>query len=132
MGAADDIKKGLTKTLATFTAQRKAEEKQSFTIRYRSSRMREVRGEYQTEVANKVMAHCYMKVSDNNTLPALVRQIFYVARPLIEQQTGKPPTYHYFSQRCCLTTSICTVCNVQIGTWSMMTAAILWSRTPAA
>ena len=51
-----------------------------------------------TEAADEVMAECYMKASDNNTLPATARQIFYVARPLIEEQTDKPLSYSYFSQ----------------------------------
>ena len=98
MGAADDIKKGLTKNLATFTKQRKAEEKSISAGRWRTSRLREVRGEYQTEAANAVMRECYMKASDDNRLPANVRQIFYVARPLLEERTGKPLDYAYFSQ----------------------------------
>ena len=89
MGAADDIKRGLTKSLANFTKQRKAEEKHSSAGRWRTSRMMEVRGKFLIEAANEVMEECYMKVSDNNKLPALVRQIFYVARPLIEEQTDK-------------------------------------------
>ena len=44
------------------------------------------------------MDECYMKASDNNRLPATARQIFYVARPLIEEQTDKPLSYAYFSQ----------------------------------
>src|SRR5215469_15468432 len=44
------------------------------------------------------MEECYMKASDNNQLPATARQIFYVARPLIEEQTDKPLSYKYFSQ----------------------------------
>jgi hypothetical protein len=83
MGAADDIKKGLTKNLANLTKQRKAEEKQSSALRWRRSRMTQVRGEYMTEAANAVMRACYMKASDNNQLPATARQIFYVARPLL-------------------------------------------------
>jgi hypothetical protein len=98
MGAADDIKKGLTKSLANFTKQRKAEEKHSSAGRWRASRMTEVRGKYLTEAANEVMEECYMKASDNNRLPATARQIFYVARPLIEEQTDKPLRYDYFSQ----------------------------------
>jgi hypothetical protein len=98
MGAADDIKKGLTKNLANFTKQRKAEEKHTSAGRWRRSRMTEVRGEYQNEAADAVMRECYMKVSDDNQLPALVRQIFYVARPLIEERTDKPLSYVYFSQ----------------------------------
>jgi hypothetical protein len=98
MGAADDIKQGLTKNLASFTKQRKAEEKQSSAMRYRTARVTEVRGMYQTEAANQVMEECYMKVSDNNQLPANARQIFYVARPLIEGMTDRPLGYNYFSQ----------------------------------
>ena len=51
-----------------------------------------------TEAANGVMRECYMKASDNNQLPATARQIFYVARPLIEERTDKPLAYSYFSQ----------------------------------
>jgi hypothetical protein len=98
MGAADDIKKGLTKNLANFTKQRKAEEKHESAGRWRRSRMLEARGKYLIEAANEVMAECYMKASDNNRLPATARQIFYVARPLIEKQTDKPLSYSYFSQ----------------------------------
>ena len=95
MGAADDIKKGLTEGLKTFTKQRKAEEKQSSAGRWRLSRMTEVRGKFVKEAANE---ECYMKASDNNRLPATARQIFYVARPLIEELTDRPLTYPYFSQ----------------------------------
>jgi hypothetical protein len=98
MGAAHDIKQVLTKNLATFTKQRKAEEKHASAGRFRRTRMIEVRGEYLTEAANAVMVECYMKVSDNDRLPAKVRQIFYVARPLIEERTEKPLEYGYFSQ----------------------------------
>jgi hypothetical protein len=98
MGAAHDIKKGLTKNLANFTKQRKAEEKHISAGRWRMSRMTEVRGMYLIEAANEVMAECYMKASDNNRLPATARQIYYVARPLIEERTDKPLGYSYFSQ----------------------------------
>ena len=87
MGAADDLKRGLTKSLANFTKQRKAEEKQAGALRWRRSRMMEVRGKFLIEAANEVMEECYMKASDDNRLPATARQIFYVARPLIEEQT---------------------------------------------
>jgi hypothetical protein len=98
MGAADDIKKGLTKNLANFTKQRKAEEKHASAGRWRRSRMTEVRGMYLIEAANEVMEECYNKASDNGRLPATARQIFYVARPLVEEQTDKPLTYSYFRQ----------------------------------
>jgi hypothetical protein len=98
MGAADDIRQGLTKSLASFTKQRKAEEKYSYTARYRMARVTEVRGKFLTEAANEVMEECYNKASDSGRLPATARQIFYVARPLVEEQTEKPLVYSYFSQ----------------------------------
>ena len=98
MGAADDLKKGLTKNLANFTKQRKVEEKNYSARRWRMSRMTKVRGTYLTEAADEVMRDCYMKASDNNRLPANARQVFYVARPLIEGRTDKPLQYAYFSQ----------------------------------
>jgi hypothetical protein len=93
MGAADDIKQGLKKNLTTFTKQRVAEEKNAGAGRFRTSRMIEVRGIFLSEAADEVMEECYLKASDNNQLPATARQIFYVARPLIEEQTGKPLSY---------------------------------------
>ena len=123
MGAADDIKKGLTKNLANFTKQRKAEEKHVSAGRWRMSRMMEVRGKYLTEAADEVMEECYMKASDNNRLPATARQIFYVARPLIEEQTDKPLSYAYFSQTL-LPNFVNEHPDVAIGMWSMTTAGI--------
>jgi hypothetical protein len=98
MGAADDIKKGLAESLKTFTKQRKSEEKQSSAGRWRQSRMVEARGEFLTEASDAIMAEAYMKASDNNTLPATARQVFYVARPLLQDRTDKPLIYSYFSQ----------------------------------
>ena len=63
MGAADDIKKGLTKTLANFTKQRKAEEKHISARRWRTSRMMEVRGMSLTKAVNAVIVEAYMEVS---------------------------------------------------------------------
>jgi hypothetical protein len=98
MSAPDNIKKGLTEGLKTYTKQRKSEEKQSSNYRWRESRMKEVRGMFFKEAAEEVMEECYMKASGNNTLPAQARQVFYVARPLIEERTDKPLRYDYFSQ----------------------------------
>ena len=38
-------------------------------------------------------------LDDLDRLPANARQIFYVARPLIEERTDKPLRYDYFSQK---------------------------------
>ena len=115
MGAADQIKKGLTKNLANFTKQRKAEEKQSSAGRWRTSRMREVRGVYLTEAADEVMEESYLKASDGSRLPATARQIYYVARPLIEQRTDKPLDYAYFSQ-----TLLPNYVNEHGGSWDVV------------
>lgn len=99
MGAADNIKKGLTEGLKTFTKQRKAEERSSGAGRWRSSRMTEVRGDYMTEIVEKLMEECYMKVSDGDTLPATARQLWYSVSPLaMAAAEGRPLLYQYFSQ----------------------------------
>jgi AAA+ ATPase superfamily predicted ATPase len=76
----------------------KAEEKQNSAGRWRRSRMVEARGEFLTEASDAIMEECYMKASDNNTLSAHARQIFYVARPLLEERTERAVKYDYFSQ----------------------------------
>lgn len=43
----------------------------------------------QKDAALKVCAEAYMQASAGNTLPTMFRQIYYVARPLIEQLSGK-------------------------------------------
>jgi hypothetical protein len=98
MGAADDITKGLAEGLKTFTKQIKAEEKQSSSGRWRRQRMIEARGEFLTEASDAIMEEAYMKASDNNTLPATARQVFYVARPLLQDRTQKEVEYSYLSQ----------------------------------
>jgi len=50
------------------------------------------------QAAYEVMEEAYMKVSANNTLPALVRQVFYQARPLVQTKTDKPLEDQYFTQ----------------------------------
>ena len=60
--------------------------------------MIEARGEFLTEASDAIMEEAYMKASDNNTLPATARQVFYVARPLLQDRTDKPLIYSYFSQ----------------------------------
>ena len=98
MGAADDMKKGLTEGLKTFTKQRKAEEKNSGAGRWREPRMKEARGMFLKEAAEEVLEESFMKASGNGSLPTLARQIYYVARPLFENLTDKALLYSYFSQ----------------------------------
>src|SRR5258705_11114010 len=53
----------------------------------------------QKDATWEVMEVAYMAASGHDTLPALVRQIFYQARPKIMQLTDdKHLDYNYFSQ----------------------------------
>jgi hypothetical protein len=53
----------------------------------------------QKEAAAEVLEAAYMKASDNGQLPATARQIYYTARPLMLELTGKTVlNYSYFSQ----------------------------------
>jgi hypothetical protein len=98
VGAADDIKEGLTKTLGPFTKQMKAEERRYGAGRWRAARLTKIRVMPLTEAAFQVMEQCYLKVSDNGSLPAMARQMFYAAKPLIQKLTERPLEYGYFSQ----------------------------------
>ncbi|MHB8953848.1 MAG: toprim domain-containing protein [Pirellulaceae bacterium] len=50
------------------------------------------------DAARRVMEAAYMKASNNNTLPALARQIMYTARGPIQDLTGEPLDARYFTQ----------------------------------
>ncbi|MBA7632897.1 hypothetical protein ES703_40453 [subsurface metagenome] len=51
------------------------------------------------EAAHRVMKPAYLKASDDNTLPATVRQIMYAARPRILELTGRDKLKsEYFTQ----------------------------------
>src|SRR2546430_5767516 len=91
----DMIEKGTRK----WTRQKKAEEKYPGKVRYRHSRMTMERAMTQKAAAWKVLEQAYMAASANNTLPAMARQIYYQARPLIMKLTYvKELAYGYFSQ----------------------------------
>ena len=77
--------------------------------------MTQVRGMYLTEAADEVMEECYLKASDGGRLPATARQIYYVARPLIEERTDKPLDYAYFSQ-----TLLPNYVNEHGGSWDVV------------
>jgi hypothetical protein len=97
---AKDILDCVQTTTAPWTRQRKSEERQARNVRYRHSRMTtwEPRTT-QKDAAWKVMGPAYMAASDNGTLPASARQIYYQARPKIMALTDdKPLIYNYFSQ----------------------------------
>jgi hypothetical protein len=88
---------GVTKK---WTKQRKAEERDRSARQRRDERMivRE-RPLNQIEAAEEAMRDAYAKASDDGQLPATARQIYYAARPLMLELTGKDTlAYNYFSQ----------------------------------
>jgi hypothetical protein len=94
--ASDNIKKGLTKGLAPWTKRMIAEEKNPSTARFRESRLIQKRDMFLTEALEKLLPDSYMRVSDNGTLPAKARQLFYDIREQMAALTGKELEYTYF------------------------------------
>ncbi|MDR3639635.1 MAG: hypothetical protein P4L84_37895 [Isosphaeraceae bacterium] len=85
---------GVTKPWAK---QRKAEERKvsaEFRRRYIFHRSRVTL----KEAAAEIMEWAYLKASAQDSLPAHARQVFYPARPLIEERTGKLLKDNYFTQ----------------------------------
>jgi Topoisomerase 6 subunit A/Spo11, Toprim domain len=96
---ANDILDAVQTATSPWTRQRKAEERHPGLIRYRASRMTKVPRTTQKKAAEQVMEEAYMRASANGRLPAMVRQIFYQARPKIMELTeDKNLDYGYFSQ----------------------------------
>jgi hypothetical protein len=84
---------------AKWTRQKKSEDRHPGNIRYRVSRMTKEPRTTQKTAAWEVMKDAYMAASALGTLPALVRQIYYQARPKIMAVTDdKELEYNYFSQ----------------------------------
>ncbi len=96
---ANDILDAVETATAKWTRQKKSEEKHPGMIRYRMSRLTKEPRTTQKDAAWEVLEAAYMAASGGGTLPALVRQIFYQARPKIMQLTDdKQLDYGYFSQ----------------------------------
>jgi DNA topoisomerase 6 subunit A-like protein len=96
---ANDILDAVESATSKWTRQKKSEERHPGMIRYRMSRLTKEPRTSQKEAAWQVMEEAYMRASGNDTLPALVRQIFYQARPKIMELTDeKHLDYGYFSQ----------------------------------
>jgi hypothetical protein len=82
-----------------WTRQKKSEERHPGNVRYRLSRMTKEPRTTQKDAAWEVIEKAYLAVSGPRKLPALARQIFYKARPLIMAMTDdKELRYNYFSQ----------------------------------
>jgi hypothetical protein len=76
----------------------KSEERSPTSRTYRYARMTQEQGLKIKEVAEEVMPQAYMKASNGGRYWANARQIFYVARPLVQEQTGRPLDSKYFTQ----------------------------------
>jgi len=96
---ANDILDAVETATSKWTRQKKSEEKHPGMIRYRVSRLTKEPRTTQKDATWEVLEAAYMAASGGGTLPALVRQIFYQARPKIMQLTDdKNLDYNYFSQ----------------------------------
>jgi hypothetical protein len=89
------IETALAGVAKSWTKQRKAEERSS-KARMRRSVMYAPRRTSLKEIAWDVMSPAYMQASDNGRLPTHWRQVFYVARPLVEATSDRPLTDKYF------------------------------------
>lgn len=96
---ANDILDCVETATAKWTRQKKSEERHPGNIRYRASRMTREPRTTQKEAAWAVMEAAYLLASDDGTLPASARQIYYQARPRIMAMTeDKELAFGYFSQ----------------------------------
>src|SRR5690242_19394103 len=80
---ANDILDSVETATATWTRQKKSEERNPGYVRYRASRMTREPRMSQKDAAWLVLEDAYMAASANGTLPASARQIDYQARPRI-------------------------------------------------
>jgi DNA topoisomerase VI subunit B len=89
---------GLCAVTKEWARQRKSEERDASRRERRHASLVRSRKRSIKEIAYSVMRTAYLKASANGTLPAKARQIMYAARPLIQQETGKPLDDQYFAQ----------------------------------
>lgn len=97
MSLSNDLKSITKSVTKDWTAQRKREERHSRSRSHRSQYMRSDRVN-QKDIAWEVIPKAYAKVSSNGMYPAHARQLFYAARPEIEERTGRPLDSVYFTQ----------------------------------
>jgi hypothetical protein len=96
---ANDMLDAVETATRKWTRQKKSEERHPGMIRYRASRLTREPRTTQKDAAWEVMESAYMAASGNGRLSAMVRQMFYQARPKIMALTDeKNLSYPYFSQ----------------------------------
>lgn len=93
----DDIRAATRKVTKKWTAQRKREERATRARCFRDDYMDDERIS-QAEIAERVIPEAYAKASDNGRLSAQARQIYYAARPEIEDWTDRRLDSVYFTQ----------------------------------
>jgi hypothetical protein len=91
IAAVKDGTKRWTKTV-------KSEERSPISRSYRHARMTQERGVTSKDAADEIMPEAYRKASGGGRYWANARQIFYAARPHIQEQTGRPLDPKYFTQ----------------------------------
>ncbi|WP_145376933.1 hypothetical protein [Symmachiella dynata] len=98
MSIADDLIKSTKKVTKKWERQRKSEIRNSRSRSQRRETFSYDRAEYMTEASEVVTPQAYAQVSGTRNLHANARQIFYKARPQIQQRTGKTLRDDYFTQ----------------------------------
>jgi hypothetical protein len=96
---ANDMIDALETAASKWTRQKKSEERHPGMVRYRVSRMTKEPRTSQKDAWAGIALEVYTLVAGPRNLPALVRQLFYKARPKIMAATDdKELGYGYFSQ----------------------------------
>jgi DNA topoisomerase VI subunit B len=95
---ADAIAESIRKMTAKWKRTRKAEIKDERNEELRKERMTRSRKVSKKAAAAEVMEKAYLAASDNGSLPAKARQIYYAARNHIQERTGKMIDGKYFSK----------------------------------
>ena len=83
---------------AKWAKQRKAEERAASARANRRYVMTRVRSINQKEASEQILPDAWAKASGDGEYPASARQIYYAARGPLQDMTGKPVKYNYFSQ----------------------------------
>ncbi|WP_027152204.1 DUF2399 domain-containing protein [Mesorhizobium sp. WSM2561] len=90
-----DAVEGVTKKWAK---QRRAEERAASARANRRQAMKRWRPASLIEAAAHILPQAWAKASGDGLYPASARQIYYAARGALQEITGKPVNYGYFSQ----------------------------------
>ena len=93
-----DVITAIKKTTKKWGKKRKAEERSKSVARKQAVREKREKRETQVAVAMEVIPAAYAKASNNGQYPATARQVYYAARPAIQDRSGKSLNSEYFTQ----------------------------------